>query len=109
VEDVAKQGRAIIVGRGGNHILAKHPTTVHVFLLAPLSVRIERVMQAEGLNHAAAEHRIAAMDKLRADYVHTFYHSDWRDSHTYNLVIDTGTWNEDNTIGMIQWALEHTA
>ncbi|MBI3248019.1 MAG: cytidylate kinase-like family protein [Deltaproteobacteria bacterium] len=109
VEDVAKQGRAIIVGRAGNHILAKHPTTVHVFLLAPLSVRTERVMQTEGLTHSAAEHRITAMDKLRADYVHTFYHADWLDSHTYNLVIDTGIWNEEHTIGMIQWALEHTA
>jgi cytidylate kinase len=107
VEDVAKEGRAIIVGRGGNHILAKHPTTAHVFLLAPLPVRVERVMRAENLTRAAAEHRIAGMDKLRADYVHTFYHADWRDPSTYHLMIDTGAWGEDNAVEMILWALTH--
>lgn len=107
VEDVAKEGRAIIVGRGGNHILAKQPRTLHVFLFAPLEIRIQRVMAAEGLNHSAAEQRIAGMDKLRADYVHTFYHADWRDPATYNLLIDTGLWEEETTIEMGLWALEH--
>jgi cytidylate kinase len=109
VEEVAKEGSAIIVGRAGNHILAKRPQTLHVFLFASLPVRIERAMQIETLSHSAAEHRIAAMDKLRADYVHTFYHADWRDPSTYNLVIDTGMWDEENTIGLILWALEHRA
>src|SRR5215510_15294642 len=44
IEDVAKEGRAVIVGRAGNQILAKHPTTLHVFLFAHLPVRIERIM-----------------------------------------------------------------
>jgi len=109
VEEVAKEGNAIIVGRAGNHILAKRPQTLHVFLFALLPVRIERAMQIESLSRSAAEHRIAAMDKIRADYVHTFYHTDWRDPSTYNLVIDTGMWDEENTIGLILWALEHRA
>jgi cytidylate kinase len=109
IEDVAKEGRAIIVGRGGNHILAKRPDVLHVFLFAPLPVRIERVMQTEGLAHSAAEHRITGMDKLRADYVHTFYHADWRDPQTYNLLIDTGVWGEEKTVNMVLWALEHMA
>jgi len=106
VEDVAKDGRAIIVGRGGNHILAKRPHTLHVFLFAALPIRSERVMQTEGMERAAAESRIAGMDKLRADYVHTFYHADWRDPATYNLLIDTGVWGEEQTVNMILWALE---
>jgi cytidylate kinase len=109
VEEVAKEGRAIVVGRAGNHFLAKHPTTAHVFLFAPMAVRIERVMQTEGLSHAAAESRIAGMDKLRSDYVHAFYHSDWRAPHTYNLLIDTGVWSEEQATEMILWALAHTS
>jgi cytidylate kinase len=109
IEDVAKAGRAIFVGRAGNHILAKHPNALHVFLFAPLSVRIERVMRAENLSHSAAEHRIAGMDKLRSDYVHTFYHADWRDPGTYHLLIDTGVWEEENASEMILWALKRLA
>jgi cytidylate kinase len=107
VEEVAGEGRAIIVGRGGNHILAGRPGVLHVFLFAPLSVRIERVMQAEGLTHAAAEARIAGMDRLRADYVRTFYHADWLDPTHYHLLIDSGVWDEEGTSDLIAWALEH--
>lgn len=106
IEEVAKEGRAIFVGRGGNHILAKHPRVLHVFLFAPLPIRIERVMQMEGMTHAAAEQRIAGVDKIRTDYVHTFYHAEWRDPSTYNLLIDTGAWGEEKTVDMILWALE---
>jgi len=63
-------------------------------------------MQVEGSARTAAEQRIIGMDKLRADYVHTFYHADWRDSSTYNLLIDTGVWGEEKATDMILWALE---
>jgi cytidylate kinase len=109
VEDVAKEGRAIIVGRAGNLILADHPRTLHVFILAPLPVRIGRVMETEGLTHAAAEQRVAGMDKLRADYVRTFYHADWRDPGHYHLVIDSGVWEEGGTTELITWALERAS
>lgn len=108
IEDVAKEGRAIIVGRSGNYILAEHPKALHVFLFAPLTVRIERVMQAEGLTRAAAEQRIIGMDKLRMDYVRSFYHGDWRDPSHYHLMIDSGVWGEEGSADLIAWALEHT-
>lgn len=106
VEDVARDGRAIIVGRAGNWILADSPRALHVFILAPLSVRVGRVMEAESLSRAAAEQRIAGMDKLRADYVRTFYHADWRDPGHYHLIVDSGVWGESGTAEMIAWALE---
>ncbi|MGE0683533.1 MAG: AAA family ATPase [Candidatus Binatia bacterium] len=106
IEDVAKEGRAIFVGRAGNHILAKHAQVLHVFLFAPLPIRIERVMQTESMTSSVAEQRVAGMDKLRADYVHTFYHADWRDPSTYNLLVDTGVWGEEKTVDLILWALE---
>lgn len=106
IEDVAKEGRAIIVARAGNRILAGRPGVLHVFVFAPLAVRIERVMQAEGLTHAEAERRIIGMDRLRADYVHTFYHTDWRDPNHYNLLIDSGVWGEEGTADLIMWALK---
>lgn len=107
IEDVAKEGRAIIVGRGGNFILAGRPEVLHVFVFAPLAVRIERVMRVEGLTRAEAEQRIAGMDQLRADYVHTFYHADWRDPSHYHLQVDSGMWGEEGTADIIAWALEH--
>jgi hypothetical protein len=107
IEDVAKEGRAIIVGRGGQCILSGRPEVLHVFIFAPLAVRVERVMQVDGLTRAEAERRIAGMDRLRADYVHTFYHADWRDPSHYHLLIDSGMWGEGGAADMIAWSLEH--
>jgi len=109
IEEVAKEGNAIIVGRGGNLVLANHPRALHVFLLAPLEVRISRVMQAEGLAHSDAERRISGMDKLRTDYVHNFYHMSWNDLTQYHLVVDSGVWGEDGTTDLLAWALQHTS
>jgi CMP/dCMP kinase len=109
MEEVAKEGNAIIVGRGGNLVLANHPRALHVFLLAPLEVRISRVMQAEGLSHSEAERRISGMDKIRTDYVHTFYHALWNDLTHYHLVVDSGVWGEDGTTDLLAWALQHTS
>ena len=109
IEEVAKAGNAIIVNRASNLVLANHPRALHVFLLAPLEVRISRVMQAESLSHHDAERRISGMDKLRTDYVHTFYHTSRNDLSHYHLVIDSGVWGEDGTTDLLAWALQHTS
>ena len=108
VEDVARDGNTILVGRGANRILENDPNALHIFLYAPLDRRVERVMQAETLNRAEATKRVAGMDKLRADYVHAFYHDDWRAPRHYNLLIDTAQFGERITAALIAWALKNS-
>lgn len=109
VEDVAERGRAIFVGRGGNRILEGRADCLHVFVQAPLEVRIARVRQLEGLDRDAARQRIEGMDKLRADYVQAFYHDDWRDPTHYNLVIDSSHWGDAGAVDLILRALDSAA
>ena len=109
IEEVGEGGQAIIVGRGGNYVLADRPNALHVFLLAPLEARIKRVMEADGLSRDEAAQRITDMDRLRADYVHTFYHDDWRDPSRYHLSIDSSVWGEAGTADMIMQALGRAA
>ncbi len=109
IEEVAQGGSAIIVGRGGNCILAHRPRTLHVFVFAALAVRIERVMNVEGLTTDEAKRRITGMDKLRTDYVHKCYQADWRDADGYNLQLDSSVWGETGTADFILQALaRHT-
>ena len=107
IEQVAQEGNAIIVGRGGNCILAGRPQTLHVFVFASLDARIERVMQVEGLTTDEAKRRITGMDKLRTDYTHKFYQADWRDADGYHLQLDSSVWGEAGTADFILRALEH--
>ena len=97
IEDAAQMGSAIIVGRGGNCILADRRRTLHVFVFAPPEARVRRVMQVERLTRAEAERRIAGMDKLRTDYVRKFYQADWQDPDRYHLQIDSSMWDEPGT------------
>ena len=107
IEDIAREGRAIIVNRGGNHILAKRPRTLHVFIFAPLEARVQRVVEMEKLTRSEAERRIAGMDRLRTDYVRTFYHADWRDPTHYHLTVDSAVWGDSGTADLILSALQH--
>jgi cytidylate kinase len=109
VEAIAREGRAIIVNRGGNHILAKRPRTLHVFVFAPLEARVQRVIQMEKLTRVEAERRVAGMDRLRTDYVRTFYHADWRDPTHYHLTVDSALWGERGTADLILSALERAS
>lgn len=106
VEDIAQEGRAIIVGRGGNHILAKRPRTLHVFVFAPLEARVQRVMQMEKLTRSEAERRVTGMDRIRTDYVRAFYHADWRDPTHYHLILDSAVWGDEAMADLILSALE---
>ena len=106
VEEIARTGRAIIVGRGGNHILAGRPRTLHVFIFAPLEARVRRVSEVEKFTRPEAERRVAGMDRLRTDYVRGFYHADWRDPTHYNLTIDSSVWGDEATAELILAALE---
>jgi cytidylate kinase len=106
VQDIARTGRAIIVGRGGNHILARRPRTLHVFIFAPLEARVQRVVQMEKLKRPEAERRITGMDRLRTDYVRSFYHADWRDPTHYNLTVDSAVWGDGATADLILAAIE---
>ena len=73
VEEVAQRGNTILVGRGGIASLSATQNALHVSCTLALETRLERVVQAEGIDRAKAQQRIAGMDKIRADYVHTFY------------------------------------
>ena len=45
MEQYAEQGNVVIVGRGGQMVLRYWPTALHVYLYAPVDVRVQRLMQ----------------------------------------------------------------
>src|SRR5713226_7770762 len=45
IEEAARSGNVVIVGRGGAYILRDEPKALHVFLRAPESVRVKAIME----------------------------------------------------------------
>jgi hypothetical protein len=75
---LASAGNVIIIGRGANIITARHPNALHVRLVAPLDLRVRRVMESHGL---AADAAAACVHDTDADI---------DDPLRYHLVINTG-------------------
>jgi cytidylate kinase len=71
-----------------------------------MEARVQRVILLEKLTRSEAERRIAGTDRLRTDYVRTFYHADWRDPTHYHLTVDSAVWGEEGTANLILSALE---
>ncbi len=91
IREIASRYDAVIVGRGGFHVLADHPGLVSVRVHAPIEWRVRRAMEAYGFaNEASAAEAIRRSDKQRGKFVRTFTGHDWDDACTHHLCLNTG-------------------
>ena len=91
MEEYARQGQAIIVGRGGQMILRDFPGALHVRLFADEHIRVQRLAKREGISERVALRQIQQSDEQKRQYIrHMFKNADWRNSKYYHLIIDTG-------------------
>jgi cytidylate kinase len=89
VSEAAEQGKVVLVGRAALAVLASHPGTLHLKIVAPLANRIARVVERQGVDMKQAEKLIHDADSNRARYHKQYYQRDWADPTNYDLVINT--------------------
>jgi cytidylate kinase len=99
----------VIVGRGGQVLLADKRDVLHVRVIAPLEQRVAYVVRREGLDTEAARKRVQAKDQARTRYMQTQYQSQHEDPHLYDLVINTAVLPLDSAVDQIFLALEGKA
>ncbi|TMD76381.1 MAG: cytidylate kinase-like family protein [Chloroflexi bacterium] len=109
VESAANSGHVVIVGRGGQVLLANRRDVLHVRVVAPLELRVAYVVHREGLDTDAARKRVQEKDRARARYAQTQFHSQSDDPHLYDLVINTAILDLDSVVDQICLALVNKA
>ena len=62
----------ILVGRGGSRILRDDPRAFHVRLVAPLPVRVRRVMEYRWVQERIAKKLIADSDSRRCSFYESY-------------------------------------
>ena len=67
-----------------------YPGTLHVLLVAPIEIRVKRVMQDLKLKEEVAKQEIASFDKSSRNCIKRYFQAGWEDPVNYNLVINTG-------------------
>ena len=90
ISSLASRGKMVIVGRGGQAILKNKVGVFHVRIVAPLEVRVERIMKSGGFSREDALRFIEDNDKAMAEYLQRFYNLNCEDPAIYDMVLNTG-------------------
>ncbi len=89
VQQAARRGQVILLGRGAAHLLAGVDGCLHVRLVAPAPWRAARMAQREGCTPDAALARCTAMDRARRQF-HRYFFGDAADQPAqFDLVANT--------------------
>lgn len=102
IRELAATRNCVIVGRCANFILRGRENVINVFVTAPVTDCIRRVMQNDGLDLEEAEKRIRKIDKRRADYYKYFTGRLWHDAALYDLCLNTGHMSEKKCVELVR-------
>jgi CMP/dCMP kinase len=101
ITEAAKSLPLVVVGFGTQCIFADRPDALHLRLVAPMPVRVERLRERFGWDAANAAARARRMDEDRRRYVQRYFHRDVNDPLLYDVQINTGRTTLDEATSMI--------
>jgi cytidylate kinase len=88
VQQAAKTGNSVIVGRGSQQFLKNRPDTLRLFLYAPREDKVRRLL-ARGKSEGEAEQLVDTVDRERADFIQRYFKVEWPDRAIYHSMINT--------------------
>ena len=101
IMEAAKSLPLVVVGFGTQCIFADRPDALHVRLVAPMPVRVERLRERFGWDAANAAARARRMDEDRRRYVQRYFHRNVNDPLLYDVQINTGRTTLDEATSII--------
>jgi len=99
MENVARTGNGVIVGRGAPYFLRERADVFHVFLYAPFPEKVRRLKML-GKSQQEAEQLLDNIDRERIEFVKRYFDADWPTRSLYHVMINTAIGNE-NVISII--------
>jgi len=101
IKALANSGPIVIAGRGSQFILKDYPASFHILVVAPLAIRIRRIMDELHISQDAARRDIENGDSIRREFTKRYFHSELWDATNYNLVINSGHFNIEAAASII--------
>ncbi len=90
MNELALRGDVLLVGRGGSRFLRDWPYAFHVRLVAPMPMRLRRVMEHRWVRQEAAQKLIAESDARRSRFYRDYFGADWSDPLEYHGTVNSG-------------------
>ena len=107
IQQVARDGPCVIIGRCADYALANNPNLLSLFISAPMDVRVERVAKRQGVSEEKARHMILKTDKRRAAYYEYYSFRKWGAVESYNFCLDSSCLGLGGTVELIRTMVEH--
>ncbi len=102
IYEFAHQGHCIIIGRGGQALFRDISGVLHVKVIAPMNLRIDRVKARFNHDAQLAEQAIQHSDHDQAGFHKYFFQINWEDANLYHLMISTDIFSADAAVQLIQ-------
>ena len=102
IEDLARTGSCVIIGRCANYVLRDHPQCVRVFIYGALKDRLHRLVHDYGIPEEEAEARVAQMDKGRANYYEHYTNEKWGALNSFDLAVNTSFTGIEGAVEVIR-------
>lgn len=98
---LAEQDNVVIVGRGGQYILADRPDTFHFLLTADIENRIRFMMQQYDLDRKRAQIVIEKQDKRRSVLYRYFGRTDYERPELYHMSLNMNYLSMDDAVRLV--------
>jgi len=90
IEEKAKHGHCVIVGRGAPYILRKRHDTFRVFIFASREGKIRRLLGMK-MQPKEAEEMVDTIDRERALFIRKYYNAEWPCRILYHMMLNSDT------------------
>jgi cytidylate kinase len=106
IYDFVREGKGVLLGRGGQVLLAGIPGVLHVRIVAPAEVRRRRLQEALGCDERQAEQIQRHNDTDRAGFHRFFFNVNWDDLELYDLVLNTSSLATEAAVAVLRTAVK---
>ena len=101
IRELASKESCIIIGRCAGHIFREDPEAVRVFIHADPKIRVQRIMEREGLSETKAKKFLEDTDSRRASFHKYYTKQEWGLAQDYELCLDSGVLGIEGTVEVL--------
>jgi hypothetical protein len=100
--EYASKDKVVLIGLGGNFLMAGVPFALNVRIVAPKRVRTDRIVEEEEVDRKTAEWLLDKTDHDDSCYVHALYGKNWDDAAAYDVTFDTSVKTRADIVARIE-------
>ncbi|MCK9447484.1 MAG: cytidylate kinase-like family protein [Bacteroidales bacterium] len=100
IQNLARKGYVIIVGRAGSIVTNKIKSGLHLRLIAPLNWRIQSIMAKKNMNRIQARKYILESDEARMKLMQDFFKKQPASSH-WDITVDNSRLSDEEIVEIL--------